>query len=79
MLINPKEKNETRETKVLKFIENFGSITPLEAWKYCGTSRLSAAIYNLKKMGYVFNTERVRVFVKDGSFAYVAKYSLVRK
>ena len=65
------------ETKVLNFLKEYGSINPLEAWKFCGSYRLSAVIYNLKKEGYKFDTKRVRVKTRDG-FAYVAEYSLVR-
>lgn len=65
----------TKENKVLKYLQEFRSITPMEALKYCGSFRLSAVIYNLKKEGYKFNTERVRVKTRDG-FSYVAKYTL---
>ena len=68
---------ETKEIKVLKYLKEYGSITPMEALKYCGSFRLSAVIYNLKKEGYKFNTERVRVKTRDG-FYYVAKYTLER-
>lgn len=68
---------ETKEIKVLKYLKEYGSITPMEALKYCGSFRLSAVIYNLKKEGYKFNTERVRVKTRDG-FSYVAKYTLER-
>lgn len=68
---------ETKESKVLKYLKEVGSITPMEALNRCGSFRLSAVIYNLKKAGYKFNTERVRVKTRDG-FSYVAKYTLVR-
>lgn len=68
---------ETKEIKVIKHLKEFRSITPIEALNHCGSFRLSAVIYNLKKEGYKFNTERVRVKTRDG-FSYVAKYSLVR-
>lgn len=68
---------ETKEIKVIKYLKEFGSITPMEALKFCGSFRLSAVIYNLKKQGYQFDTQRVRVKTTDG-FAYVAKYTLVR-
>ena len=69
---------ENRETKVLNYIKKYGNITPLEAYRDCGTMRLSAAIYNLKKKGHVIHTEKVRVPTRDG-FTYVAQYSLERK
>ena len=67
------EKN--REQRVLDYIKKFHTITPLEAWQHCSTSRLSAAIFNLKKLGYKFKTEKVRVPTRDG-WSYVAQYSL---
>ena len=66
---------ENKETKVLKFLQEYGSITPMEALKFCGSLRLSAVIYNLKKQGHRFDTQRVRVKTRDG-WAYVAKYTL---
>lgn len=66
---------ENRETRVLNYMNKYHTITPLEAWKHCSTSRLSAAIYNLKKMGHRIKKESVRVKTKVG-WAYVAQYSL---
>lgn len=67
----------TKENKVLKYLQEFRCITPMEALKYCGSFRLSAVIYNLKKLGYQFDTERIRVKTRDG-FSYIAKYTLKR-
>lgn len=66
----------TRDEKVLKYLQKYHSITPLEAYRDLGTMRLSAAIFNLKKLGYKFKTEKVRVPTRD-SWAYVAQYSLI--
>lgn len=67
---------ETKEEKVLKYLEKYHSITPLEAYKYCGTMRLSAVIFNLKKQEYNFETKKVRVPTRDG-WTYVAQYTLL--
>lgn len=64
---------KTKEMKVLKYLKRYRNINPLEALKFCGSMRLSAVIYNLKKQGYRFKTERVRVMSRDG-WTYVAKY-----
>ena len=66
----------TREQKVLKYLEKYKKITALEAYRECGTMRLSAAIYNLKKQGYNFDTQSVRVPTRDG-WTYVAEYTLL--
>ena len=68
-------KKLTKEDKVLEYLKKFHNITPLEALNECGTMRLSAVIYNLKKRGYKFKTEMVRVKTRDG-FSYVAQYTL---
>ena len=51
------------------------NITSLEAINLFGETRLSARIYDLKKQGYKFKTEDVRVWARDG-WTYVAKYTL---
>lgn len=66
---------DTKETKVVKYLRRYRTINPLEALKFCGSMRLSAVIYNLKKKGYKISTKRVRVHTRDG-WTYVAQYSL---
>lgn len=70
-------KKMTRNEKVLNYMKEHVTITPLEAYKYLGTMRLSAAIYDLRKEGIAIEVERVRVKTRDG-FTYVAQYSLAR-
>ena len=38
--------------RVLKYLDDFGSITPLEALADLGIMRLGARIYDLRKKGY---------------------------
>ena len=66
----------TKEEKVINYLKRYGKITPLEALKECGSYRLSAVIFNLKKKGYSFETKRVRVRTRDG-WSYVAEYKLM--
>ena len=40
------------EAAMLKYIEDYGSITSLEAFADLGVTRLSAAIFNLRKSGH---------------------------
>ena len=42
----------TQEQKVINYIREFGSITTKDAFNDLGITRLSAKIFNLKKMGY---------------------------
>lgn len=69
------KKKESRGAKILKYLQKYRNITSLEAIKLFGETRLSARIYDLKKQGYKFKTETVRVHTRDG-WAYVARYTL---
>ena len=53
-----KSKKETQKQKVLKHLEQNGSITPLDALKLYGAFRLSAIIYDLRHIdGYQIKTD----------------------
>lgn len=65
----------TRKQKILKYLQTFKTLTSLEAINIFGETRLSARIYDLKKQGYKFKTESVRVMSRDG-WTYVARYTL---
>lgn len=68
-------KKESRMVRLLKYLKTFKNITSLEAINMFGETRLSARIYDLKKQGYKFKTETVRVMSRDG-WTYVARYTL---
>lgn len=68
-------KKESRMVRLLKYLKTFKNITSLEAINMFGETRLSARIYDLKKQGYRFKTESVRVMSRDG-WTYVARYTL---
>lgn len=66
---------ESRGAKILKHLKKYHNITSFEAINSFGETRLSARIYDLKKQGYKFKTESVRVWARDG-WTYVARYTL---
>jgi hypothetical protein len=41
-----------QEQKIINYVERFGSITTLDAFKDLAITRLSARIFNIKNMGY---------------------------
>lgn len=43
---------KTHKERTLDYINKFGSISSLEAFKDLGNTRLSATIFNLRKDGY---------------------------
>lgn len=69
------EQKATQAERVLQYMRDFGSITPLEAMSDLGVMRLAARIADLKKAGY--NIERKLVTVKNRyeQDCVVAQYS----
>lgn len=63
----------SKETRVLNYLKRYNNITPLEALKECGTMRLSAIIYNLRRKGWSITSERIDVPTRFGT-ACVSKY-----
>ena len=52
-------------------------ITQHQALRHCGCSRLASRICDLRKAGHNIISERVKVQKKDGTTAFVARYSLL--
>lgn len=60
------------------FLNERGSITPIESWSLLGIYRLSARIYQLKhEQGMNIETERAEVENRWGEKCCVARYRLV--
>ena len=72
------DKNMTVTDMILEYLEENGSITPLQALREFGCLRLSAAIFKLRERGYIIHTTYVtkkNKFGKPVSFAkYVVEY-----
>ena len=49
----------TQKQMIMKYIEDFGSITSWEAYAELGITQLGARIYELEKLGVRFNRETV--------------------
>jgi hypothetical protein len=52
-----KRKEMTQEDRVLEFMREFGEITSLDAFREFGITRLSAKIFNLRKLGWQIKTD----------------------
>lgn len=64
-------------TKVLNYMKTYKTITTYEAFKYCGVSRLSARIWDLRnKYGYDIGTQPRKVRTADGDLTSVNAYFL---
>lgn len=68
---------KTQAELILEYMNEFGSITPLEAIRDLGVYRLSARISDIKKMGIPVETQMVMVPNRRGTKSNIARYRLV--
>ena len=71
------EKN-TQKEKVLKHLQNFGSITSWDAIELYGATRLSAIIYLLRQEGHKITSETENGRNRYGHPVQYAKYVYTR-
>ena len=67
----------TQRDRVLQYIHDFGHITSWDAYKDLGISQLGARIFELKRRGYIFQTERVKTVNRYNQPTHYDKYFLV--
>lgn len=65
-----------QEERILKYMRDFGSITPLQALEYLGVMRLGARIYDLKKAGHPISRRMVTRKNRYGESVSFAEYRL---
>lgn len=66
----------TQAQRVLRYMEDFGSITQLEALNDLGVMRLASRISDLKKDGYPIKSQIVTVKNRYGEHCNIKQYSL---
>ena len=69
----------TQRDLILKYMEDFGSITSFQAYADLGVTQLGARIKELKAMGYVFQTEPQKNVNRYGKPVRFVKYKLISK
>ena len=62
--------------RILKYIDDFGSITQAQAFMDLGVMRLASRINDLKKAGYAIGDEYVSSKNRYGETVYYKKYYL---
>lgn len=72
-------KNLTQEELLKIYFEEYGEITPLEAYKEFGILRLSAIIFMLRKLGYDIKTNYETSKNRYGTTVVYANYVAKRK
>ena len=68
--------NSTQCSRILDYIERFGSITQYEALQDLGVMRLAARIADLRKDGYDITGEMIEVTNRFGETCNVKRYFL---
>ena len=69
----------TQRQAILKYIEDFGSITPFEAFSELGITKLATRISEMRKDGMEFHIEQVEVKNRYGKVVHFAKYSFPKE
>ena len=70
------EHKATQAERILSYIEQFGSITQIDAMRDLGVMRLASRISDLKKQGYPIKSDIEAVNNRFGEKCYVKRYSL---
>ena len=68
--------HEAQKKIILEHLAAGEKLTPADAFRLTGSTRLSARIYDLRRDGYVINTEMITVRNRFGRTAMVARYSM---
>lgn len=71
-------KKETQRTKIIDYMKRHDGITPLDAIRAIGCTKLATRISELKDKGYIFEQEMTEVATRDGS-TRVMKYWLIEE
>lgn len=69
----------TQNEKIVRHLELFGSITPMEAIKDYGIMRFASRISDLKKAGYIIITTMVEGYNRLGEKTRYAEYRLEKE
>ena len=69
-----KNSKPTQNQRILEYIDEFGSITQLEALKDLGVMRLASRISDLRKQGYDIQSEVEAVKNRYGETCHVKRY-----
>lgn len=69
-------KKPTHNELIIAYLNEFGSITQLEALRDLGCMRLASRISDLKRMGYNIQSDTVTVKNRYGDNCHIKQYRL---
>ena len=65
----------TQREAILKYISDFGSITPMQAYSDLGITKLATRISEMRRDGFKFKIETVKLKNRYGKAVSFCKYS----
>lgn len=68
----------TQKERVLDYMDEFGSISALEAFRDLGIMQLSARLVELEKEGHRFNKKQESALNRYGERIYYTRYSIAK-
>ena len=69
----------TQRQLILQYIEDFGSITPMQAYSDLGITKLATRISEMRAEGMEFHIEKVQTKNRYGKAVSFAKYSFIKE
>ena len=66
----------TQKEAVLEWLKTGGSITSMEAFEHLGITRLSAVVFDLRKLGYIISSEDMTTTNRYGKQVHFTRYKL---
>ena len=66
----------TQGERIIKYIKDFGSISPMEAFRDLGITKLATRISEMSRDGIKFNKEYIKAENRYGEHVYYMRYSL---
>lgn len=66
----------TQEERVINYINEFGSITPLDAFRDLGITKLATVVSRLKRFGYIFYQHYDYSINRYGDMCHYMRYWL---
>lgn len=70
---------DSQTKKILRHLEKYGSITPVEAMAEYGIMRLGARIWDLRAEGYPIESQNTKAVNRFGETVHYATYSYAGK
>ena len=69
----------TQVERIMQYIEDYGSISSMEAFRDLGITRLAARISDAEADGVVFNRTKEAVTNRYGEKVYFTRYSIAKQ